>query len=102
MVGSDPEGMGNFRRKLGDAMEYAADPYECATGADAVILCTEWMEFRAIDFAKLRKVVKEPVLFDGRNVLDRKAANAAGFEYEGIGLGQLLQPARETEDAPTR
>ena len=101
VVGSDPEGMENFQRTFGDRMRYVADPYECARGADAVLLCTEWMEFRAIEFAKLRSVVKEPVIFDGRNVLDRKAANAAGFEYEGIGLGQLLQRSREAEQAPT-
>ena len=99
VVGSDPEGIENFQHKFGDKMTYVADPYECATGADAVLLCTEWMEFRAIDFGKLRAVVKEPVLFDGRNVLDRKAANAAGFEYEGIGLGQVLSPKGEQAPA---
>ena len=95
VVGTDPEGMENFEKLVGDKMTYVADPYECAKDADAVILCTEWMEFRAIDFAKLRSVVKEPVIFDGRNVLDREAANAAGFEYEGIGLGQVLSPKGE-------
>ena len=89
VVGSDPEGIENFRRMFGDKMTYAQDPYDCAQDADAVILCTEWMEFRAIDFAKLRSVVKEPVIFDGRNVLDRQAAEAAGFTYQGIGLGRL-------------
>ncbi len=101
VVGSDPEGIENFRQFFGDQMGYEADPYDCAKDADAVLLCTEWMEFRAIDFAKLRAAVKQPVIFDGRNVLDRVAANAAGFEYEGIGLGALLENAAKGEESPT-
>ncbi|MDA1195349.1 MAG: UDP-glucose/GDP-mannose dehydrogenase family protein [Planctomycetota bacterium] len=89
VVGCDPEGVENFRRAFGDTMQYEADPYRAARGADAVLLCTEWYEFRAIDFGKLRAVVKEPVIFDGRNVLDREAAREAGFEYRGIGLAPL-------------
>ncbi len=99
IVGCDPEGMDNFKKLFGDKMRYESDPYEAARDCDAVILCTEWYEFRGADFEKLRDVVKQPVVFDGRNVLDRERANAAGFEYEGVGRGALLEPAAEESPA---
>jgi UDPglucose 6-dehydrogenase len=88
VVGSDPEGIEPFRRIFSDRMGYEVDPYACARDADAVVLCTEWYEFRAIDFRKLAEVLRQKVIFDGRNVLDRRAAQAAGFEIHGIGRGQ--------------
>ncbi|MDJ0520639.1 MAG: UDP-glucose/GDP-mannose dehydrogenase family protein [Planctomycetota bacterium] len=99
VVGSDPEGIDNFRKLFGDRMIYEKDPYKAASGADAVLLCTEWMEFRAADFGKLKSVLRAPVIFDGRNVLDPAKARAAGFEYEGIGRGVLLEPAKEEAGA---
>jgi UDPglucose 6-dehydrogenase len=93
VVGCDPEGIENFQQVFGDRMGYEVDPYVAARGADAVLLCTEWHEFRGADFKKLAGVVKQKVVFDGRNVLDRAKAKAAGFEYEGIGRGQLLSSA---------
>ncbi len=95
VVGCDPEGIDNFRRIFGDRIRYEHDAYKAASGADAVLLLTEWMEVRGADFGKLRSVMKHPVLFDGRNVLDRAHARAAGFEIEGIGRGERLQPASE-------
>jgi UDPglucose 6-dehydrogenase len=95
VVGCDPEGIENFRKVFGDRMRYENDPYAAAEGADAVVLCTEWYEFRAADFGKLREIMKHPVVFDGRNVLERARALAAGFEYEGIGRGERLQRAAE-------
>ena len=99
VVGCDPEGIDNFRQFFGDRIRYESDPYEAADGCDAVILCTEWYEFRGADFGKLRERLKQPVIFDGRNVIDRERANAAGFEYEGIGRGVLLEPAAEESPA---
>jgi UDPglucose 6-dehydrogenase len=95
VVGSDPEGIENFQKVFGDRMGYEVDPYVAAQGADAVLLCTEWHEFRGTDFSKLAEVVKEKVIFDGRNVLDRSKAKEAGFEYEGIGRGKLMTPIAE-------
>jgi UDPglucose 6-dehydrogenase len=88
VVGTDPEALANFRAHLGDRMEYAADPYEAARGCDALILVTEWNEYRTPDFARLKELLRQPVLFDGRNVIDPKQAVAAGFELHGIGRGQ--------------
>jgi UDPglucose 6-dehydrogenase len=56
-----------------------------AEGADALLVVTEWKEFRSPDFARLRSVLKQPVVFDGRNVFQAELAQAAGLEVHGIG-----------------
>ncbi len=89
VVGSDPEAIETFRAALADdRMQYASDPYEAARGADAIVLCTEWNEYRAVEFERLREVVASPWILDGRNVLDEVRAKAAGFEVLGIGRGR--------------
>jgi UDPglucose 6-dehydrogenase len=85
VVGFDPIASDNVRALLGDAIDLAADPYAAAEGADAVVLVTEWMELRQPDFARLRRLVRTPVLFDGRNVWDAVEARRKGFEYVAIG-----------------
>ena len=80
--GYDPAAMVNMR----DAgIELAKDAYAAAAGADAVVLVTEWHELRDPDLARLRSIVRAPVLFDGRNVWDPAHARKAGFTYFGIG-----------------
>ena len=69
----------------GRGVEFAAEPYAAAEGADALLLVTEWNEFRQPDFARLRGLMKGPVLIDGRNVWDAAKARAAGFTYYGVG-----------------
>jgi UDPglucose 6-dehydrogenase len=81
----DPIAAENVRALLGDSISIADDPYVCAEGADAVVLITEWHQLRQPDFARLRQVVRTPVLFDGRNVWDPVEVRRAGFEYSGIG-----------------
>jgi UDPglucose 6-dehydrogenase len=66
---------------LGDSIEYAADAYEAATGADAVVIMTEWNEFRNLELATLHSLVASPVLVDARNVLDPARVRAVGFRY---------------------
>jgi UDPglucose 6-dehydrogenase len=85
VVGFDPIASDNVRALLGDAIELAGDPYVAAEGADAVVLITEWHELRQPDFARLRQLVRTPVLFDGRNVWDPVEARRKGFAYVGIG-----------------
>jgi UDPglucose 6-dehydrogenase len=85
VVGYDPIASDNVRGLLGDAISIADDPYVAAEGADAVLLLTEWHQLRQPDYARLRQVVRTPVLFDGRNVWDPVEARRAGFEYSGIG-----------------
>jgi len=85
IVGYDPIASANVRALLGDAIAIADDPYVAAEGSDAVLLMTEWHQLRQPDYARLRQVVRTPVLFDGRNVWDPVEAKRAGFEYTGIG-----------------
>jgi len=85
VAGYDPIASDNVRALLGNAITLTTDPYLAAEGADAVVLLTEWHQLRQPDYARLRQVVRTPVLFDGRNVWDPAEARRAGFEYTGIG-----------------
>jgi len=69
----------------GRGVELVEEPYAAAEGADALMLVTEWNEFRQPDLARLRRVMRQPVLLDGRNVWDAAKARAAGFTYYGVG-----------------
>ena len=81
----DPEAMHNVKNLIGDKISYAESQYECLENADALIIATEWNEFRTPDFEKLASSLKEPVVFDGRNVFDSKTMQEKGFYYECIG-----------------
>jgi UDPglucose 6-dehydrogenase len=81
----DPEAMKETLRRIGDSIEYANDPYEALIDADCLLLVTEWKEFRVPDIAVMKKLLKNHVIFDGRNIYDAKEMKAAGFEYFGIG-----------------
>jgi UDPglucose 6-dehydrogenase len=69
----------------GRGVELVSEPYAAAQGADALLLVTEWNEFRNPDLARLKSVMRQPVLLDGRNVWDAAKARAAGFTYYGVG-----------------
>lgn len=81
----DPEGLDNVKRLLGDKIEYSADKYGCLEGADALLLVTEWNEFRSADFEYMAKKLKSPVIFDGRNQYELEEMQAAGYDYFSIG-----------------
>lgn len=85
VVASDPEAIANFRAVAHDLVRCVEDPYDALAGADALLLVTEWNEYRGVDFARVRKALKSPVIFDGRNVWDPAAVRALGFEYRSIG-----------------
>jgi UDPglucose 6-dehydrogenase len=80
----DPAGMDRARSELPD-IEYLDDPYECARGADALVIVTEWMHFRALDLPRLKQVMKQPVVVDLRNIYRPEEMAAEGFKYEGVG-----------------
>jgi UDPglucose 6-dehydrogenase len=81
----DPKAEEQARRMLGDRVTLCGRAYEAVTGADALIVVTEWNEFREPDFARIRSLMRQPAVFDGRNIYDPKTLRAAGFHYEGIG-----------------
>ena len=85
VVGTDPEGLANFRREFGPRMEYVADPYQAARGADGLVLCTEWNEYRSVDLERLGSLMARRLVFDGRNAFDPEALARAGFEVHGVG-----------------
>ncbi|MBN1334429.1 MAG: UDP-glucose/GDP-mannose dehydrogenase family protein [Deltaproteobacteria bacterium] len=85
LVAFDPEAMEEARRRIGDRIAYAPSPMEAADGADALLLVTEWNEFRSPDFVELARRLGHPVVFDGRNIWEPEEVAAAGLEYHGIG-----------------
>ncbi len=85
--GYDPVSMHVAARVLPAQVKLAETAYECAAGADAVIIITEWNEFKQLDWVQLKQVMKSPVLIDGRNIYDAATMHAAGFSYRGMGRG---------------
>ncbi len=81
----DPEAMPNVKRKFGDQLTYALNKYEAATGADVLIICTEWSIFRTPDFSRLKTILRTPIIFDGRNLFDIEDMEKEGFHYNSIG-----------------
>ncbi|MDK1375523.1 MULTISPECIES: UDP-glucose 6-dehydrogenase [unclassified Sinorhizobium] len=84
VVGYDPEGVENARKVI-DGIDYATDPYDAAADADALVIVTEWNEFRALDFARLKTVMKTPLLVDLRNIYRKDEVARHGFGYASIG-----------------
>ena len=85
VVATDPEAIENARAVLGDRVRFVADPYEALAGCDALVLCTEWNEYRGADLDRVKKALRHPVVFDGRNVFEPARMRAKGFEYCGVG-----------------
>ena len=81
----DPEAMDNVKKILGDRIHYHNTPFEAAAGADAILIATEWPEFRSPDFETLSAVVGSKVIFDGRNLYDPEAMKKMGYKYISIG-----------------
>ena len=81
----DPEALDNARRIFGNRISYHKTNYEALTGADALIILTEWNEFRHPNFQRIRSMLKEPVIFDGRNLYDPDLIKALEFKYYSIG-----------------
>ena len=84
----DPEATKQARQRYGDRIEYGVNNYEVAAGADAVLILTEWNEFRSPDFARLKELLHQPVVFDGRNLYDPAVMRQHGFIYYSIGRGR--------------
>jgi UDPglucose 6-dehydrogenase len=81
----DPEAMPNVKQVVGDKIDFAESQYDALVNADALIIATEWSEFRTPEFEKISSTLKNKVIFDGRNVYDREQMKQLGFFYESVG-----------------
>lgn len=81
----DPEAMKNVKKEMGDKIGYAESQYDALQDADALIIATEWNEFRTPDFTQITGALKNKVVFDGRNLFDTEAMRELGFHYVSIG-----------------
>jgi UDPglucose 6-dehydrogenase len=86
----DPVAIEEARRALGTpaGLQYCADAYEALQGADALLIATEWQEFRSPDFDRIKQALKSPRIFDGRNLYDPALVARLGLEYYAIGRGR--------------
>jgi UDPglucose 6-dehydrogenase len=87
VVAYDPVAMSEAKRVLGQlpGVSYASSPLDATSDGDALVVITEWQEFRSPDFAELKRRLKTPIIFDGRNLYDPEQVRAAGLEYFGVG-----------------
>jgi UDPglucose 6-dehydrogenase len=81
----DPEAMPNVKEQIGDKINYAGNQYEALSGADFLIIATEWSEFRTPDFERIEKEIKNKIIFDGRNLFEVSKMKELGYHYESIG-----------------
>jgi|SRR5579862_5383726 len=88
----DPQAMSNAKETLRD-VRYCADPYEAAAGADAILIITEWEEFRDLDWQRVHSLVEGPLIIDGRNMLSPQELASKGFRHVGIGRLPATPPA---------
>jgi UDPglucose 6-dehydrogenase len=81
----DPVAIPDAKVELDGAVEYCENPYDLAQGADALVISTGWPEFRALDFDKIKRLVRQPIIIDTKNLLDSTRMRTIGFQYVGIG-----------------
>jgi len=85
LAAHDPQALGEARRRFGDRIRYAEHRYDALDGADALVVLTEWQEYRVLDLDVLKQRLRRPVLVDARNLYDPAKLRAAGFQYAAIG-----------------
>jgi len=83
----DPVAMGKAKGILGNDVKFCKDAYEVAKDSDCLLIVTEWNEFKELDFKKIKKLMRQPIIIDGRNIYDPKEMKKLGFKYVGIGRG---------------
>jgi UDPglucose 6-dehydrogenase len=81
----DPEAMDNVKKIYGEKIHFGKDHYEILKNADALVICTEWSVFRTPDFDAMKKLMKQKLIFDGRNVYSKEQMQELGFNYYSIG-----------------
>jgi len=95
VVAFDPEGAKSAKELLPD-IEFADGPYSCVQGADALVIITEWDAFRALDLARVKAALRQPIVVDLRNIYRREEMIALGFHYESLGRGRRGDKARRS------
>ena len=85
VVGFDPEAVKTTQKELGDLIQYAASRYQALDGAEALVVATEWNEFRSPDFEEMARRMKRKLIFDGRNLYDLEMMRELGFTYYSVG-----------------
>ncbi len=85
----DPAAMDNMKNKFGDAIRFTSNPYEALKDVSALVILTEWNEFKQADLQKVKSLMKKPVVFDGRNIYDPKAMKKLGYTYISIGRNPI-------------
>jgi UDPglucose 6-dehydrogenase len=85
----DPEALENLERRFGSHVSYHDDSYETLDGADGLVICTEWNEFRSPDFDEMKRRLRQPIIFDGRNLYSLERMRRRTFEYHSIGRPTL-------------
>jgi UDPglucose 6-dehydrogenase len=83
--------MPNVRNQVGDKIGYAANQYQALEGADALLIATEWSEFRTPDFDRMEKLLTSKIIFDGRNLFEVSRMRELGYHYESIGRHKVLK-----------
>jgi UDPglucose 6-dehydrogenase len=87
VVAHDPVAMHETQRRIGDRITYAENSYAALAGADALVVVTDWNEYRHPDFGRIKSALKSPVVVDGRNLYDTVKMRRLGFTYSSIGRG---------------
>ena len=87
VVAHDPVAMHETKRRIGDRIAYVDNSYDALPNADALVIVTDWNEYRHPDFGRIKETLKAPVVVDGRNLYDRRKMTALGFTYASIGRG---------------
>lgn len=90
VVAYDPVAMHEAQRMIGDTIAYSTDMYDCLNGADALLIVTEWPEFRSPDFDEVTKRLNQKVIFDGRNIFENKDMKELGIKYYCIGINTTV------------
>jgi UDPglucose 6-dehydrogenase len=83
----DPQAMPAAKKILKE-VRFARDPYDLARGADCLVLLTEWNEFKDLDLKRIKRLMRQPVIVDGRNLYDPKTVRRLGFRYSAVGRGE--------------
>ena len=91
VVAYDPEAMENVKSEIGEKIIYSDNQYDALRDADALLIATEWNEFRTPDFNKMKSLLKNPVIFDGRNLFELYQMEECGFHYESVGRRVVTQ-----------